>query len=63
MTSLKGKVATKDGIDGEEIPQLEFQNLEERVRESMQTGAAAINTSSPVTLNVVHRLKKYLWRT
>ena len=24
MTSLKGKVATKDGIDGEEIPQLEF---------------------------------------
>ena len=24
MASLKGKVATKDGIDGEEIPQLEF---------------------------------------
>ena len=24
MTSLKGKVATKDGIDGEEIPQLEL---------------------------------------
>lgn len=29
----------------------------------MQAGAVTINTSSTVTLNIVYRLKKILWRT